>query len=200
MHPTLSKTSTRAPRSYRLTQGLSKRPHASRRWPRFGRLTRHGSDALDVRIHASELRPLTSVSPADFPDGEAGSTFQPMPLSLPPRERRLFPRHRTPSASKEPFSGPSSSPGRCHPGSLSRRLFTFGCRFSRAYCLGLSPRGLHQPQPTELAWTWRRLMTSATTRKAGHTGRTSEPHAKLHFWVLAFSKAPKSFESRERLG
>jgi hypothetical protein len=39
MHPTLSKTSTRAPCSYRLTQGLSMRPHASRRWPRFGRLT-----------------------------------------------------------------------------------------------------------------------------------------------------------------
>ena len=40
MHPTLSKTSTRAPRSYRLTQGLSMRPHASRRWPRFGRWPR----------------------------------------------------------------------------------------------------------------------------------------------------------------
>jgi len=37
MHPTLSKTSTRTPRGYRLTQGLSMWPSASRRWPRFGR-------------------------------------------------------------------------------------------------------------------------------------------------------------------
>jgi hypothetical protein len=37
MHPTLSKTSTRTPRGYRLTQGLSMRPSASRRGPRFGR-------------------------------------------------------------------------------------------------------------------------------------------------------------------
>jgi hypothetical protein len=40
MHLTLSKTSTRAPRGYRLAQGLSMRPHASRRWPRFGRWPR----------------------------------------------------------------------------------------------------------------------------------------------------------------
>ena len=33
-------------------------------------------------------------------------------------------------------------------------------------------------------------MTSATTRKAGHTRRTSEPHAKNHFWVFA-SPAPR---------
>jgi hypothetical protein len=58
-----------------------------------------------------EVRPLTPVSPVDFPDGEAGSTFRPMPLLLPPRERRRFPRHRTPSATKEPFAGPSNSPG-----------------------------------------------------------------------------------------
>jgi hypothetical protein len=56
-------------------------------------------------------RPLTPVSPADVPDGEAGSTFRPMPLLLPPRERRPFPRHRTSSANKEPFTGPSNSPG-----------------------------------------------------------------------------------------
>jgi len=34
-----------------------------------------------------------------------------MPLLLPPRERRRFPRHRTPSVSKGPSSGPSDVPG-----------------------------------------------------------------------------------------
>jgi hypothetical protein len=33
-----------------------------------------------------------------------------MPLPLPPREWRRLPRHRTSSASKEPFAGPLSSP------------------------------------------------------------------------------------------
>jgi hypothetical protein len=37
MHSTLSKTSTRTPRGYRLTRGLSVWPSASRRRPRFGR-------------------------------------------------------------------------------------------------------------------------------------------------------------------
>jgi hypothetical protein len=66
---------------------------------------------LTPGFRASEVRPLTPVSPVDFPDGEAGFISQPMPLLLPPRERRRFPRHRTPSATKEPFTGPLSSPG-----------------------------------------------------------------------------------------
>jgi len=45
------------------------------------------------------------------PDSQAGSSFGPMPLLLPPRERRRVPRHRTSSATKEPSSDPSDAPG-----------------------------------------------------------------------------------------
>jgi len=50
VHPTLSKTSTRTPRGYRLARGSSMRPVASRRWPRSGWLSRRGSDAVDARL------------------------------------------------------------------------------------------------------------------------------------------------------
>lgn len=111
MHPTLSKTSTRTPRDYRLTQGLSMRLSASRRC-----LASAGAPGAGPTFFAPEstllgARPLTPVSPAGFPDGEAGFTFQPMSLRLSPRERRRFPRHRTPSASKGAFLGPLDSPG-----------------------------------------------------------------------------------------
>jgi hypothetical protein len=111
MHPTLSKTSTRTPRGYRLARSSSIRPGASRHWPRFSRLHRGGPDAVHAKLTLLENRPVTSVSPAEFSDGEAGLLFWPMSLPLPPRERQPFSRHRTPSASKEPFAGPSDSPG-----------------------------------------------------------------------------------------
>lgn len=115
MHPTLSKTSTRAPRDYRLTQGLSMRPSASRRWPRFGRWA-PGTGPTLVTPESTLLgvRPLTPVSLADLPDGEAGSIFQPMSLRLSSRERRWFPQHRTPSASKGAFLGPFGLTRCCH--------------------------------------------------------------------------------------
>ena len=123
MHPTLSKTSTRAPRDYRLTQGLSMRPSASRRWPRFGRWAPGAGPTL-VTPESTLLgvRPLTPVSLADLPDGEAGSILQPMSLRLPPRERRWFPQHRTPSASKGAVRGPFGLTRCCH---LARPLDAF---------------------------------------------------------------------------
>jgi len=86
------------------------RPAVSRQWPRFSRFARRGSDALDagLALHGDPL--VTSVSPAELGDREITSFFWPMPFPPPSRERRLFPRHRTPSASKEPSSGPSDSP------------------------------------------------------------------------------------------
>jgi hypothetical protein len=82
-----------------------------------------------------EVRPLTPVSLVDLPDGEAGSIFQPMSLLLPSRERRRFPRHRTPSATKEPFTGPSSSPGVATRLTLSPPL-----HLRLPYLAGLLPR------------------------------------------------------------
>jgi hypothetical protein len=55
-------------------------------------------------------RPVTPVSPVEFSSTGAGFLFRPMPLPPPPRERQPFSRHRTPSASKQPSSGPSVSP------------------------------------------------------------------------------------------
>jgi hypothetical protein len=110
LHPTLSKMSTRAPRGYRLARSSSMRPVASRHWPRFGRLTWYGSDAVDARRTLFRDRPVTPASPVEFSSTGAGFLFRPMPLPLPPRERQPFPRHRTPPASKQPFSGPLVSP------------------------------------------------------------------------------------------
>jgi hypothetical protein len=111
VHPTLSKTSTRTPRGYRLARSSSMRPIASRLWPRFGRLSPPGSDG--VRAGVRETRGPTSDARVALrcPGIQAGSSFGPMPLLLPPRERRRFPRHRTSSATKEPSSGPSDAPG-----------------------------------------------------------------------------------------
>jgi hypothetical protein len=102
--------STRAPRGYRLARSSSVRPCASRHWPRFGRLTCRGSDALDARRTRCRNQPVTPMSPVEFSSTGAGFLFRPMPLSPPPRERQPFSRHWTPSASKQPSSGSSVSP------------------------------------------------------------------------------------------
>lgn len=147
----------------------SMRPRASRRQPRFGRLSRPCPGAVHARRDPDGIRPLAPVSLADATGGEASLVFQPMPLPRPPRERRPFPRHRTPSASEQPSSGPLDPTGCCHPAGSARRPFAPGCRFSRAYRLGLGPRGPHQPQPAKLVWTRRRLLTSANLRECPGT-------------------------------
>jgi hypothetical protein len=158
-----------------------------------------GSDVSRARILASRVRPLTPVSPADVPDGEAGSTFRPMPLLLPPRERRRFPRHRTSSASKEPFSGPSNSPGVATRLALSPPVHLWLPFFA-----GLVPRA-ESPWAPPAATGGACLDLTTLVDFCNHTkGRAHRANVRTSreapFLDPRIPRPPKEPESRERRG
>jgi hypothetical protein len=158
-----------------------------------------GSDALCARVHASGVRPLTPVSPADVPGGEAGSTFRPMPLPLPPREGRRFPRHRTSSASKEPFSGPSNSPG-----VATRLVLSPPFRLWLPFFAGLLPRA-ESPWAPPAATGGACLDLTTLVDFCNHTkGRAHRANVRTSreapFLGPRIPRTPKDPESRERWG
>jgi len=171
MHSTFSKMSTRVARGYQLRSCCCRRADGvdvSRHWPHFGRNRRRWMTLLTL-ITCQGYRLLTPVSLNDGPDTLAKPVIKPM--LLPPWPREKLRASATPNACCQQvvFLGPFAS-APCQHEALA--LDAVSLRATPQ----LDPRPLLQPQPKQLLWTWRRLLTFATTANPGHTRQTAVPH------------------------